>query len=114
MTIGVDDTGLWGESRINGRDTEAVNSWERVHRGDVDQCSFGFDYVPDGEMVETDTDGCTHCTILRAKLYEVSICTFPAYEGTSVEARDRAMEHSKRAQFARWKNQKQEVLKKWH
>lgn len=116
LTLRADDVGIWGEIQVNEADADAMNCYARVKRGDVDQCSIGFDYAP-GEGAEeliTEADGTMHDIVKRAILYEVSVCTFPAYEGTSVEARDRAMEHSKRAQFARWKNQKQEVLKKWH
>ena len=35
-----DSRGLWGEISINEKDLDAVNLYERVKRGDVDQCSF--------------------------------------------------------------------------
>ena len=43
LTLKVDEKGLWGEVKINQADQDAVNLYERVKRGDVDQCSFGFD-----------------------------------------------------------------------
>ncbi|MFR3430819.1 MAG: HK97 family phage prohead protease [Holdemanella porci] len=39
----VDDKGLWGEVEINESDQDAMNLYARVQRGDVDQCSFGFE-----------------------------------------------------------------------
>lgn len=116
LTLRADDVGIWGEIPVNEADTDAMNCYARVQRRDVDQCSIGFELDWDGGSIEyiNEPGGVTHSVVRKATLWEVSICTFPAYEGTSVEARDRAMEHSKRAQFARWKNQKQEVLKKWH
>lgn len=80
-----DETGLWGSILINPNDQDAMNLWHRVDRGDVNQCSFGFDILEeDTEFLE---DGSVHWTIKRVKLYEVSVCTFPAYAETSVEAR---------------------------
>lgn len=80
-----DETGLWGSILINPNDQDAMNLWHRVERGDVNQCSFGFDILEeDTEFLE---DGSVHWTINRVKLYEVSVCTFPAYAETSVEAR---------------------------
>jgi len=66
-----------------------------LERGDVSQMSFGFQ-VPKGkdewtiEQVETD-DGTTVDvevrTIREAKLFDVSVVTFPAYEGTDAQLR---------------------------
>lgn len=80
-----DSHGLWGRIRINQNDSDAMNLYERVKRGDVDQCSFGFDIVK--EDTEVRDDGSVHWTIKEVYLYEVSVCTFPAYEDTSVSAR---------------------------
>ena len=81
-----DDIGLWGEIRINENDSDAMNLYARVQRGDVSQCSIGFDI--EDETYEMSSDGQT-CTwiIIKVILYEVSVVTFPAYETTSVEAR---------------------------
>ena len=40
-----DEHGLWGKVSINPNDRDAMNLYERVKRGDVDQCSFGFEIV---------------------------------------------------------------------
>lgn len=85
LELRVDEKGLWGRIRINRNDSDAMNLYERVKRGDVDQCSFGFDILD--EETEFRKDGSVHWTIKRVKLYEVSVCTFPAYESTSVSAR---------------------------
>ena len=42
LELKTDSHGLWGSIRINPNDMDAVNLYERVKRGDVDQCSFGF------------------------------------------------------------------------
>lgn len=84
LTLKVDSRGLWGEVVINPNDQDAMNLYERVKRGDVDQCSFGFDILSE-EF--TDNGDSIHWTIKSVKLYEVSIVTFPAYSDTSVSAR---------------------------
>lgn len=86
LFLKVDEHGLWGEVRINGKDQDAVNLYERVLRGDVNQCSFGFDIL-DEEMTEDPVSGDIHWIIKKVKLYEVSIVTFPAYKDTEVTAR---------------------------
>ena len=85
LTLRVDERGLWGRVKINEADTDAMNLYARVQRGDVSQCSFGFDILD--EETEYRDDGSVHWTIKRVKLYEVSIVTFPAYQETSVQAR---------------------------
>ena len=81
-----DSHGLWGDIEINPKDQDAVNLYERVKRGDVDQCSFGLEIV--SEETDFHDDGSIHWRITEANLHEVSVCTFPAYEATSVQARE--------------------------
>ena len=85
LTLSVDERGLFGSILINPDDQDAMNLYARVQRGDVSQCSFGFDIL-DEEYVHRD-DGTDHWTIKAVKLYEVSVCTFPAYQDTEVQAR---------------------------
>lgn len=87
LTLREDGTGLYGEIKINEHDSDAMNLYARVQRGDVSQCSFGFDIVAEDYVVSPDGQTCTW-TIREVKLYEVSVVTFPAYEATSVEARN--------------------------
>lgn len=86
LTLRVDDKGLYGEIKVNPNDQDAVNLYERVKRGDVDQCSFGFQIT---EEEWEDTIEGYRSTITGIKLYEVSVVTFPAYEDTSVSARSK-------------------------
>ena len=81
----VDDHGLWGSVIINPDDTDAMNAYARNKRGDVTQASFGFDILD--EETEKRADGSVHWTIKKVKLYEVSLCTFPAYKETELKAR---------------------------
>ena len=85
LNLRTDNRGLWGHIDVNPNDSDAMNLYERVKRGDVDQCSFGFDIID--EETEFREDGSVHWTIKEVELYEVSPCTFPAYEETSIAAR---------------------------
>ena len=87
LTLREDAAGLYGEIKINEHDSDAMNLYARVQRGDVSQCSFGFDIVAEDYVVSPDGQTCTW-TIREVKLYEVSVVTFPAYDATSVSARD--------------------------
>lgn len=108
-----DARGLWGKVRLNPNDSDAMNLYERVKRGDVDQCSFGFQILD--EETEYRDDGSVHWTIREVKLFEVSICTFPAYEETSVSARAAEAERIKNEMEERnrneWRKQMLERIK---
>lgn len=80
-----DNRGLWGRVSINPNDTDAMNARARVMRGDVSQCSIGFNIR--SEDTDIREDGSVHWTIRDADLMEVSVCTFPAYEETNISAR---------------------------
>ena len=96
-----DGHGLWGSITINPNDQDAMNLYARVQRGDVDQCSFGFDIL--SEDYDVRDDGSVHWTIKKVKLYEVSVCTFPAYEETNVQARSAERDEIKRKALEAWK-----------
>ena len=104
-----DSHGLWGRVKINPNDQDAVNLYERVKRGDVDQCSFGFDIVK--EDTEVRDDGSVHWTIREVKLYEVSVVTFPAYTETSVSARKRDFEEIQKRRTEKWRDDMKRRLK---
>ena len=105
-----DDHGLWGGIDINPNDQDAMNLYARVQRGDVNQCSFGFDILD--EETEYSEDGSVHWTIKQVKLYEVSICTFPAYKETEVEARRKDYEQIRQRKIEAGKNELLKRLKK--
>lgn len=85
LTFKVDDHGLYGEIAVNPNDRGAMDLYARVQRGDVNQCSFGF--VINQARDEYRNDGTILTTITDLTLFEVSVCTFPAYETTAVQAR---------------------------
>lgn len=105
-----DTRGLWGRIIINPNDSDAVNTYERVKRGDVDQCSIGF--MIRSEETDFRDDGSIHWTITDVELFEVSVCTFPAYEETGVSARHRDAEELKKRASEAWKLKMNERLQK--
>ena len=111
LTLKQDEKGLWGQIKVNERDTEAVNVYERIARGDISGCSFGFDI--ESEEVRVNDDGSVHYTITKVNpLYEVSPCVFPAYEQTSVESRGKEARVIKKRELESWKIKTLEKLKK--
>ena len=109
LTLREDTHGLWGSIRINPKDTDAMNTRERVLRGDVSQCSIGFDIIR--EDTEFREDGSVHWTIREIKLYEVSVCTFPAYTETNVNARKRDLEEIQKRKAQVWAEQARKRLR---
>lgn len=103
LRLSEDEHGLWGDITINPNDQDAVNLYERVKRGDVDQCSFGFEIVR--EDTEVGEDGSIHWTIQEVNLFEVSACTFPAYEATNISAREKERDLLKARSLEAWKTQ---------
>ena len=103
-----DSHGLWGRVHINPKDADAMNLYERVKRGDVDQCSFGFDILEEDTEINGEK---IHWTIKKVKLYEVSICTFPAYTETSVSARKEDYEQIKKRMNDEWRSRALNRLK---
>ena len=110
LSLRTDERGLFGSILINDKDQDAVNLYERVKRGDVTQCSFGFDILD--EMIEKREDGLTVWHLRKVKLYEVSVCTFPAYEDTGVTARDAEIETMKRRAAETWRAEMLARIKK--
>lgn len=108
LEVRQDEHGLWGRVQINPNDQDAMNLYARVQRGDVSQCSIGFDILDE----ETEYRGEeVHWTIRDIKLYEVSACTFPAYEETAINARARDLEEIKKRSLESWKLETKKRLK---
>lgn len=104
-----DEHGLWGRISINPKDTDATNAYARVSRGDVNQCSIGFEIL--NEETDFREDGSVHWTIREVKLWEVSICTFPAYSETNVSARSREKAEIVKRQMKAWREKMKGALR---
>ena len=109
LQLKADNHGLWGHIDINREDSDAMNLYSRVQRGDVDQCSFGFNIV--NEETDFREDGSVHWTIKEVELFEVSPCTFPAYEETNIAARSKEREDLIQRRNTAWKERMLTKLK---
>ena len=56
LKLRTDDHGLWGSILINPNDQDAMNLYSRVKRGDVSQCSFGFEVRDENAEFSEDGD----------------------------------------------------------
>lgn len=110
LKLSVDSRGLWGEIRINENDSDAVNLYERVKRGDVDQCSFGFNILK--ESTDWRDDGTVKWTLEDIDLHEVSVCTFPAYEDTGIQARHKEVEQYREKRLEQLAHENKEKLRR--
>ena len=108
LSLSVDSKGLYGEIIVNESDQEAMNLYSRVQRGDVDQCSFGFEILNE-EMIQN-SDGTVKFIIKSINLYEVSVVTFPAYQKTAVEARSKQIEDAQKRTLQARKDELKEKL----
>ena len=106
----MDEHGLWGDITINPNDSDAVNLYERVKRGDIDQCSFGFNIT--SEETEWRDDGTVKWRITGIDLHEVSVVTFPAYEDTGVQARKAEVEQHRQRLLEAKKNKLRERMRR--
>lgn len=112
LTLKDTDVGLWGQIKINKKDRQAMDAYERIARGDITGCSFGFDIPSGGEDVSVKDDGSIHWTIKEVNpLYEVSPVVFPAYEATSIEARQKEADAIRSRMLSAWKETMKGKLK---
>lgn len=87
---------IWeDEVGLRYRVTPPETQWARdvlvtIRRGDVNQSSFMFIVMPDGERWFLDEKGSVKREIIRyAALYDVGPVTFPAYPTTTAQARSK-------------------------
>lgn len=104
-----DDIGLFAVVEINPNDPAAVGIYERIKRGDITGCSFGFYINSQEETLRS--DGSYLSVITEMELLEISPCTFPAYPQTEIAARANDFERFKKRSFERKKQELKERLK---
>ena len=109
LVLREDSRGLWGHIDINPTDVAAMDLYARVQRGDVDQCSFGFEIR--SQDTDIKEDGSIHWTLTEIELYEVSCCTFPAYEETSISARTAERDNIRKRETEAWREKAKARLK---
>jgi HK97 family phage prohead protease len=84
LEIRQDATGLWIGADLDAEDPDVKRIIPKMKRGDLDKMSFAF-RAKKQEWDENQDPPVR--TILQADLYDVSIVTTPAYEGTSIAMR---------------------------
>jgi len=84
LTIKEDERGLYMETTLDPDDPDVKSIAGKMKRGDLDKMSFAF--LPDIQEWD-DTQDPPLRTIKRASLYDVSIVTTPAYDGTEIGLR---------------------------
>lgn len=84
LSLSEDATGLHMESDLDPEDPDVKAIVGKMRRGDLDRMSFAF--LP--TIQEWDESGDLPLrTIVKAQLFDVSIVTTPAYDGTSIGLR---------------------------
>jgi len=90
--------GLDFRCQLDPNNTDHVNLYSSVKRGDISGCSFAFVVDgEDGDEFDTDTDErglrFNRRTVKRAKIFDCSVVASPAYpDSTSVVARSQALD----------------------
>jgi len=84
LTIKEDDKGLRMETTLDPEDPDVVSIVRKMKRGDLDKMSFAFRAT---KQEWDDTTEPPTRTIREVELFDVSIVTTPAYDGTSIALR---------------------------
>jgi HK97 family phage prohead protease len=87
MSLAVDDVGLVPDARWDPDDPEARMWAARVKRGDVSKMSFAFTVAEDTWSEDDDSGEETRTLVRAGQLFDVSLVTYPAYEGTDAGMR---------------------------
>ena len=106
LEVKADDKGLFGLIKLP-QTQYAQDLYNLVQRGDVDQCSFGFNILY--EDLEELANGGYRWRINEIDLHEISVVTFPAYENTSVKARSKEIKEIEQRKI---EQRKKELLKR--
>ena len=90
MQLSVDDEGMEINVELDvENNTESRNLYSAIERGDITGMSFMFG-INDEKWEGLDTDYPTRHILSISTVVEVSAVTFPAYEATSISARDKS------------------------
>ena len=95
-----DERGLYMEASLDGEDPDVRSIVPKMKRGDLDKMSFAF--IPERQAWD-DSGKMPKRMIQDVRLYDVSIVTTPAYDGTAIGLRslEKHREAQKRSQAAR-------------
>lgn len=98
MQIGVDDQGLFFRANLDiVNSPRARDYYSAVKRGDIDKMSFMFQ-IGEDHWDDLNSEHPTRTILGIERILELSAVTFPAYDGTSISARDKeSLENDKLA-----------------
>ena len=89
MQLTVDDQGMGIRVNLDIKNnSEARNLYSAIERGDISGMSFMF-RIDDEEWAELESDHPTRHVRKISDVVEVSACTFPAYDDTSISTRNK-------------------------
>jgi len=105
LRLSEDERGLYMETELDRNDPDVRSIIPKMQRGDLDKMSFAF--MPERQEWD-DTGDMPKRTIQDLRLFDVSVVTTPAYEGTeiglrSLEAHRQAQQKSQAARRVRMK-----------
>ena len=86
MRSTIQDYAVDMEADLDAKNPKAIEVDSAIKRGDISGMSFAF-LVDGEEWTDLDTDYPHRRITHISRIFEFSICTFPAYEGTSVASR---------------------------
>lgn len=110
LQLRVDNVGVYGKVEINPQDQFAMDAYARIQRGDVKQCSFGFNVVRETPM--NHEDGTMEWRLEELDTHEISPVTFPAYKSTTVQARSADLDDIRKRAIDAQKTKLKERLNK--
>lgn len=89
LRLSEDKSGLHFECDVNPETRIAADVQSMIARGDIDGCSFAFNVTKQAWREEKGAKGQTvqYRDIAEVDLFDVGPVTYPAYQGTSVDAR---------------------------
>lgn len=110
LDLRVDGVGVFGRVEVNPQDQFAMDAYARIQRGDVKQCSFGFNILQETPIQHD--DGNMEWRLDECDLHEISPVTFPAYKTTTVQARSDQLANMEKRRIDAQKEQLKERLLK--
>lgn len=101
LTLEEDSHGLKVRTELDTSDPDVARIIPKMRRGDLDKMSFAFTVAEGGQNWRHAADGLDLREVLDTHLYDVSIVTDPAFDGTSIalRSRDAAKEQNEKAQI---------------
>lgn len=102
LTLREDDHGLYMEAALDPSDPDVRSIVPKMKRGDLDKMSFAFRPV---RQEWDDTKKMPKRMIIEAELFDVSIVTTPAYDGTGIGLRSLEQFRKEQAEVKEVKSQ---------